>query len=73
MSVYAGASDGANTFQNYMKVQQDSLIRASQDLLPSDSAEYVRNTAKILYATQNISFANEVMGQILKNISSLQP
>lgn len=73
MSVYAGSSDGANTYQNYMRTQQDLLIRASRDIIPNESAGFALNTAKVLYATQNMTFANEVMGQILKNISSLQP
>lgn len=73
MSVYAGASDGAYTFKAYMRVQQDAVQRATANLMPNDSASFLKETAKIMYATQNMTFANDTLGQILKNISSLQP
>jgi len=71
MSVYGAASDGAYTFKTYQRQWVDVLLDNTKT--PDGSADLQRQAILMQVANQNLAFANDVMGQILKNISSLQP
>lgn len=71
MNVYASVHDGAQTVKNYQKQWADLLLKQTGDA--PDAQDLQKQQQILLIANQNLAFANDVMGLILKQISQLQP
>ncbi|MDB5096666.1 MAG: hypothetical protein JWM80_1087 [Cyanobacteria bacterium RYN_339] len=72
MSVYGAVTAGAEAFKIYQGKQSQLVERATKDptLILDDPQQA---SIHLFIANQNLAFANDVMGLILKNIASLQP
>ena len=74
MSVYGAGSDGVYNYKKYVQRQTEiAVAEATFPPFPETQAALTLRILKLDRAKQNIDFANGVVEQILKNISSLQP
>lgn len=71
MNVYASVADGAQSVKGYQRQWVDRLMQQATDA--EDAQNLQLREEILLVANQNLQFANDVMGLILKNISQLQP
>jgi hypothetical protein len=64
--------EGAQVFKNYQLGQLGKIhdTLADPNVFQNDPQ---KASIQLLQANQNLAYANDVMGLILKNISSLQP
>lgn len=72
MSVYATVAMGAQTVRNYQGQWLDYTLTRTEYPQMS-TAELQKVQLDLVRANQNLQFANDVMGLVLRNISQLQP
>lgn len=71
MNVYASVADGAQSVKGYQKQWVDVILNQATDAENTQNLQLRQQM--LLIANQNLNFANDVMGLMLKSISQLQP
>lgn len=74
MSLYGAVGDGVFTFRAYARQQVSDVLNQANTIPPGASTEELLRRIDIMdHAKKNLDFANDVVDEILKNITSLQP
>lgn len=72
MSVYAAAAQGAQGVRAYQKQWLDVVLTNVQPG-STNAAILQKQQQQLLFANQNLQFANDIMNLVLRNVSQLQP
>lgn len=74
MSVYGAVANGVKVGQAYLG-QWNSEVLSNAEAVPNNpsAAELQRRQLLIIKGNQELSYANDILNYILKNIRDLQP